>query len=174
MATLLYAVETPKIGGDTLVADAILAYEALPEETKLRLQGLKGEHTADHIYGPGGVYEKRASEDTKGTQTQAAEHVKGSVYHPIVRTHPETGEKILYVSGAFVMSMTGLPEPEASDLLKELIEHVTKAEFVSRIRWQPGTLVMWDNRSTQHYALNDYAGHRREMLRVVVEGDRPV
>lgn len=174
MATMLYAVETPEVGGDTLVADGIQAYEALPEDTQARIADLKGEHTADHIYGPGGVYENRSTEDMKGTRTRAAEHVKGSVYHPIVRTHPETGEKILYVSDAFVVSIADLPEVDSKPLLRDLIEHVTKAEFVTRIRWRPGTLVMWDNRSTQHYALNDYAGHRREMLRVVVEGDRPV
>ena len=166
--------EVPEEGGDTLLADAIMAYNALPESTREAISELQAEHSAEHIYGVGGFYADRASADTQGTQTQAMEQAVGSVLHPITRTHPDTGEKILYINGAFVIGIPDLPETEGRALLQELVEHSTRDEFVTRLKWQPGTLALWDNRSTQHYALNDYQGYRREMLRVVIEGDRPV
>jgi len=173
MGTMLYAVEVPEEGGDTLLADAIQAYEALPSETREHIADLSGVHSAEHIYGPGGFYQQRATGDATGTRTGNMEAARGSVEHPVVRTHPETGEKILYVNLAFTTGITGMPEEVARPLLSELVQHGVRDEFVTRLHWEPGTLAIWDNRSTQHYALNDYAGHRREMLRVVIEGDRP-
>jgi taurine dioxygenase len=173
MGTMLYAVEVPEKGGDTLLADAIQAYEALPSKTRERIADLSGVHSAEHIYGPGGFYQQRATGDASGTRTGNMEAARGSVEHPVVRTHPETGEKILYVNFAFTTGIAGMPEEEARPLLSELVQHGVRDEFVTRLHWEPGTLAIWDNRSTQHYALNDYAGHRREMLRVVIEGDRP-
>jgi len=173
MGTMLYAVEVPEVGGDTLLADAVRAYEALPDATRERIANLEAEHSAEHIYGVGGYYTSRATEATKGTRTRDLERAKGRTRHPVVRTHPETGEKILYVNGAFVVGLADLPEVESKALLADLVPHVTRDEFVTRLHWEPGTLAFWDNRSTQHYALNDYFGHRREMLRVVIEGDRP-
>lgn len=174
MGTMLYAVEVPREGGDTLLADAVRAYDALPAATKQRIAGLEAEHSAEHIYGEGGYYDDRASEHSSGTRTRDSELAKGRVRHPVVRTHPETGEKILYVNGAFVVGIPGLDTEEAVALRRELVAHVTDDAFVTRLQWAPGTLAFWDNRSTQHYALNDYAGQRREMWRVVIEGDRPV
>ena len=173
MGTLLYAVEVPDEGGDTLLADGVRAYEALPEETRERIAKLQGVHSAEHIYGVGGIYEKRAQNEDAGTRTRNTSAATGSVLHPVVRTHPETGEKILYVNLAFTTGIDGLDEAEARPLLTELVDHAVDESFVTRLHWEPGTLALWDNRSTQHYALNDYAGTRREMLRVVVEGDRP-
>jgi taurine dioxygenase len=173
MGTLLYAVEVPARGGDTLLADAVQAYASLPRDTQERIANLSGVHSAEHIYGVGGFYERRAAAGEAGTRTRNMEAARGRVEHPVVRTHPETGEKILYVNLAFTVGIAGLPEEEARPLLSELIQHANRPEFVTRLSWQPGTLAIWDNRSTQHYALNDYAGQRREMLRVVVEGDRP-
>jgi taurine dioxygenase len=172
MGTLLYAVEVPATGGDTLLADSVQAYESLPHEMRERIAGLSGVHSAEHIYGVGGFYASRASNGS-GTRTRDMETATGRVEHPVVRTHPETGEKILYVNLAFTVGIAGLPDAEAKPLLSELIQHAVKPEFVTRLRWEPGTLALWDNRSTQHYALNDYSGARREMLRVVIEGDRP-
>jgi taurine dioxygenase len=173
MATMLYAVEVPEKGGDTLLADAVQAYESLPRETRKRIADLSGVHSAEHIYGEGGVYQDRASGKSAGTRTHDMQAARGRVEHPVVRTHPETHEKILYVNLAFTVGVAGLSEDEARPLLSELVKHTVRPEFVTRLHWEPGTLAIWDNRSTQHYALNDYAGHRREMLRVVVEGDRP-
>ena len=173
MGTMLYAVETPDEGGDTLLADGIRAYEALPAETKARIQDLKGLHSGEHVYGVRGVYRDRARGAASGTKTRDMEAARGRVAHPVVRTHPETGEKILYVNLAFTVGIEGMADDEARPLLNELIRHATSPPFVTRLHWEPGTLAMWDNRSTQHNALNDYTGQRREMLRVVIEGDRP-
>jgi len=174
MGTMLYAVEVPPEGGDTLLADAVQAYAALPAETKARIGPLTGVHSSEHIYGPGGVYEQRAASGDSGTRTRDMEAARGSTRHPVVRTHPETGEKILYVNLAFTVGVDELPDAESRPLLNELCRHATDSAFVTRLRWEAGTLAFWDNRSTQHYALNDYSGHRREMWRVVIEGDRPV
>jgi taurine dioxygenase len=174
MGTLLYAVEVPEKGGDTLLADAVQAYASLPRETQERIAGLSGLHSAEHIYGVGGFYQRRAAAGDAGTRTRNLEAARGRVEHPVVRTHPETGEKILYVNLAFSVGIAGLPDEEARPLISELTRHAVRPEFVTRLRWEPGTLAIWDNRSTQHYALNDYAGQRREMLRVVIGGDRPV
>ncbi len=174
MGTMLYAVETPEDGGDTLLADAVRAWEALPAETRKRIDGLRALHSAEHVYGVGGFYQDRAQGAASGTKTRGMDAVQGRVSHPLVRTHPETGEKILYVNLAFTVGIEGMPDEEARPLLNELIQHATSKPFVTRLQWQPGTLAMWDNRSTQHCALNDYRGQRREMLRVVIEGDRPV
>ncbi|MEM7409693.1 MAG: TauD/TfdA family dioxygenase [Myxococcota bacterium] len=173
MGTLLYAVEVPEEGGDTLLADAVRAYAALSPATQARIADLSAEHSAAHIYGAGGYYDQR-NQGSASTRTKAAELAQGKVQHPVVRTHPETGEKILYVNLAFTVGIADLPESESRELLGELVQHVTDDAFVTRLHWEPGTLAIWDNRSTQHYALNDYTGHRREMLRVVIEGDRPV
>ena len=173
MGTMLYAVETPDVGGDTLLADAVRAYAALPAETKARIDGLVGLHSAEHVYGEGGYYERRAKGAASGTKTRDMQAARGRVAHPIVRTHPETGEKILYVNLAFTVGIEGMADAEARPLLNDLIRHATSEPFVTRLQWAPGTLAMWDNRSTQHNALNDYRGQRREMLRVVIEGDRP-
>ncbi len=174
MGTLLYAVETPDEGGDTLLADAVLAYDALPDDVKAEIDELQAEHSAEHVYGPGGAYEKRATGKASGTKTRNVDAAKGRTAHPIVRTHPETGEKILYVNLAFTVGIVGRSDDEARPLLNRLIEHAVDDAFVTRLKWAPGTLALWDNRSTQHYALNDYRGARREMWRVVVEGDRPI
>jgi len=174
MGTLLYAVETPEQGGDTLMADAVLAYDALPRELKAEIDGLEAEHSAEHVYGPGGAYEKRAKGEASGTKTRNVDAARGRTVHPLVRTHPETGERILYVNLAFTVGIVGRDDAEARPLLNQLIKHAVDDRFVTRLHWEPGTLALWDNRSTQHYALNDYRGHRREMWRVVIEGDRPV
>jgi taurine dioxygenase len=173
MGTLLYAVEVPEKGGDTLLADAVQAYACLPRDMQERIADLSGLHSAEHIYGVGGFYERRAAGGDAGTRTRNMDAARGRVEHPVVRTHPETGEKILYVNLAFTVGIAGLPEEEARPLLSELVQHAVRPEFVTRLNWEPGTLAIWDNRSTQHYAQNDYAGQRREMLRVVIEGDRP-
>ena len=174
MGTMLYAVEVPEEGGDTLLADAVMAFNALPVDTAAKIANMRAEHSAEHIYGPGGFYANRSGESEQGTRTMQMEQATGSVLHPVVRTHPETGEKILYVNGAFVIGIPDCGEEDDRQLLADLVAHSTREDFVTRLKWQPGTLAFWDNRSTQHYALNDYQGHRREMLRVVIEGDRPV
>jgi taurine dioxygenase len=99
---------------------------------------------------------------------------EGQVGHPMVRTIPETGEKVLYVNLAFTVGIEGRETDEARPFLNVLIKHAVDDAFVTRLKWKPGTLAVWDNRSTQHFAVNDYEGQRREMLRVVIAGERPV
>jgi taurine dioxygenase len=174
MGTMLYAVETPDEGGDTLLADCVLAYDALSNETKDEIKDLVALHSAEHVYGKGGIYEKRATGKVSGTQTANMDAAEGQVGHPMVRTIPETGEKVLYVNLAFTVGIEGRETDEARPFLNELTKHAVDDAFVTRLKWKPGTLAVWDNRSTQHYALNDYEGQRREMLRVVIAGERPV
>jgi len=174
MGTMLYAVETPDEGGDTLLADCVLAYQALPDDLKCEIAALTGLHSAEHVYGKGGYYENRSESNEGGTRTGNTDAANGRVGHPIVRTIPETGEKVLYVNLAFTVGIEGREDDEARTLVNQLIKHAVDEAFVTRLKWQPGTLALWDNRSTQHYALNDYSGERREMLRVVIQGDRPI
>ncbi len=171
MGTILYAREVPSNGGDTLVANMILAYEALSPVMREMLDGLVAIHSAERVYAPGGAYEGRANAASTGVNTTEAANKR--VEHPVVRTHPETDQKLLYVDRAFTLHVKGLRAEESRMLLDYLCDHVTKTEFCTRVQWHRDTLAFWDNRCTQHYALNDYPGERREMHRVVIEGDRP-
>ena len=169
LGSVLYAKEIPPFGGDTLFANMELAYQTLPEETKQRIAGL----SATHSSGDASVYSEHYSgmKPLNGAARQAI--------HPVVRTHPETGRKILFVNYMFTRNIVGLGEQEGRTLLAELIDHSTRPEFTCRIRWAPGTVVMWDNRSVLHNAVTDFfeargnAGYRRVMQRVTIEGDRP-
>lgn len=170
LGTLLYAVEVPKAGGDTLFSNAYLAYETLSDGMKQMLEGLIGVFDSDKGYAGGRTAQiSKLGEMGKAviaTETFVAEH-------PIVRTHPETGRKALYVSRAHTLRFKNMTVEESTPLINYLADHVVRPEFQCRLRWQPGTLAIWDNRCTQHHALNDYQGQRRHMHRVTIEGDRP-
>ncbi|MCC6296011.1 MAG: TauD/TfdA family dioxygenase [Pseudomonadales bacterium] len=163
----LYAIEIPPLGGDTLFANMVLAYETLPEDIKARIQGLK-------------VVNSSAKADVTKTREDRLKEVGGSAprqefvsIHPVVRTHPETGEKILYVNEGHAIHFDGWTEADSLPLLEALYKHQRKPEFQCRFRWSPGALAMWDNRSCQHYPVNDYHGHRRLLHRISLKGDRP-
>ena len=169
LGSILYAVEIPEFGGDTLFANQHAAYDALSDTMKGMLDGLSATHSADRQYGEGGKSTKSKAINTKNVELAAR-----VVEHPVVRTHPESGRKGLYVNGAFTGKIRGMRPDESDALLGFLYQHAVREAFTCRVQWQPGTLVMWDNRSVQHHALHDYAGQRRHVRRITVQGDTPV
>lgn len=168
LGSILYAVEVPPYGGDTLFANQHLAYETLPDDLEARVEELVALHSAGPQYAEGGYSTRSRSMRTRGSDAAGA-----VVRHPVVRTHPETGRKGLYVNRAFTIGIEGMADDEAAALLKRLFVHATREPFTCRFRWQPGSVAMWDNRSVQHFALHDYRGHRRRMQRITIRGDRP-
>jgi len=168
LGSLLYAVEIPPAEGDTLFANMYLAYEALPDETKHRLEGLTAAHS--YLASFEGKTKIGAGRDTLSEEQKAQLR---EVVHPVVRTHPETGRKALYVNPGFTVRIEGLPEREAADLLDELIAHTAKPAFQYRHVWQPHDLVFWDNRCAMHHATTYDRQYARHMHRTTVKGDRP-
>ncbi|MEM7253410.1 MAG: TauD/TfdA family dioxygenase [Pseudomonadota bacterium] len=169
LGTLLYAKEVPTSGGDTMFSNGYLAYEGLSAPLRETLEGLRAVHSAVRAHGPRattgqGAFREKASQKAEATQ---------ETIQPVVRTHPETGRKALFVNRVFTLRFDGWTAGESAPLLRYLYDHMTQPEYVCRIRWREGTLVLWDNRCTQHYALNDYHGQRRVMHRLMIEGDRP-
>lgn len=168
LGSILYAVELPPFGGDTLFANQHAAYDALSDTMKGMLDGLVGLHSAGPQYGAGGY-----STQSKSMATKNADLAAKVVEHPIVRTHPENGLKGLYINQAFTVGIKGMKKDESNAILGFLFRHAVREHFTCRVQWRPGTLVMWDNRSVQHYALHDYVGQRRHVRRITVKGDRP-
>jgi taurine dioxygenase len=168
--SLLYAKEVPQRDGrplgDTVFANAIAAYEALPETMKRRLDGLK----AIHRYSA----RRRVDDSPRPKLTQAQLDETPDIAHPIVRTHPFTGRKSLYITAGECIGIEGMPEDEAVDLIAELDAHCVRPEFLYRHKWQVGDLLMWDNTSSMHLAICDYAlPERRLMHRTTVIGTVP-
>lgn len=169
LGSILYAVEVPETGGDTLFANQHAAYDAMSDGLKELLDGLRAIHSAGPQYQEGGY-----STLSKAMKTKNAERASDVVVHPVVPTHPENGRKALYVNRAFTTGILGMYPHESAALLRILHEQATREAFTCRFRWQPGSVAMWDNRSVQHYAMFDYAGQRRHMRRVTIKGDTPV
>ena len=165
MGSVLVARELPPSGGDTLFASMGAAWDSLSPGLQKTLEGLRAWHTADHIYGPRGFL----SNSDQGVDLKGRELTTG-VFHPVCIRHPDTGRKLLYVNSGFTTHFEGWTRDESLTLLTSLFGVGMRAEFQCRLEWQPGTVAMWDNRSTWHYALNDYHGHRRLMHRITIDG----
>ena len=170
LGTCLYARESPAVGGDTIWTNQMHAFEALSPALQKTLQGLRVMHSARRSYGPQGAY---ADDDLKSMRIQASEAALAEQPHPCIRTHPETGRSILFVNWVYAIRFEGMSEEESAPLLDFLNRHSQRPEFQIRFRWRAGSLALWDNRSTQHIAVNDYPGYRRVMDRVTIAGDRP-
>lgn len=169
MAGILYALETPPAGGDTMFANQYLAYEALSDGMRALLDGMKAVHNDTRVAGPNvGVNVGRSSRVRDDDEWRPTESV-----HPVVRTHPETGRKGLFVNISYTRRFEDMTEAESAPLLDFLFEHAARPEFTCRFRWEPGSVAFWDNRCVNHIAVNDYYGYRRDMRRVQVAGDRP-
>ncbi|MDG3009517.1 taurine dioxygenase [Rhodococcus sp. D2-41] len=163
LGSVLRALEVPPVGGDTLWADMGNAYDCLPDEIKARIDPLEAVHDFVPSFG--------RSMDPERLAKMREQYPP--VRHPVVRTHPETGRKLLFVNSLFTTHIADIDPVEGAELLRLLIEQAKVPDFQCRLRWQPGTIAFWDNRATQHYAASDYFPHRRVMERVTVLGDVP-
>ena len=171
LATLLYALETPARGGDTLFTSTYAAYDALSEGMRAMVDPLVGVNSAS-LKVTGG--RRKMHSTIGGMKVQDIEHADGyEAEHPVARTHPDTGRKALYLSRSHTIRFRDMSEEESRPLIDFLQAHQIRPEFTCRVRWSPGTLTVWDNRCTQHSAVNDYHGQRRRMRRLTVGAQTP-
>ena len=169
--TLLYAVELPPVGGDTIWASQYLAYEALSDGMKALLDPLRAVHTGWPHGTSGPSPDVPVSKSVRMVRNDPS--ADREVLHPVVRVHPVTGRKALFVNPVYTQRFEGMTAAESKPLLDYLHQHSTRAEFCCRFKWSPGTLTMWDNRCLMHLAVNDYDGHRRLLYRTTTAGEAP-
>jgi len=167
MASMLLAREVPSHGGDTLFASMTAAYDALSPGMRRMLEGLYAVNSSAK------ADVTRTREDRIRSDGRSDAKKAYVAEHPVVRTHPETGRKALYVNVAHTVRFVGMTEEESAPLLAYLYQHQIRPEFTCRFVWRPGSIAFWDNRCTQHNPINDYHGFRRVMHRITLEGDRP-
>ncbi len=168
MGSMLHALELPPYGGDTLFANQYLAYEGLSAPMRAFLDGLAARNSSAK------ADISRTREDmirAAGGEAQTAEEYVA--FHPVVRSHPETGRRALYVNVAHTEGFEGMTDEESAPILDFLFRHQVKPEYTCRFAWRPGSIAFWDNRATQHNPVNDYHGFRRVMRRITLVGDRP-
>jgi taurine dioxygenase len=163
LGAVLQLREVPPVGGDTMWADMAAAYDNLSDEVKARIEGATAVH--DYIPGFARFFGPERLAPLQGEFPP--------VEHPVVRTHPETGRKLLFVNTSFTTRITGMDRAESDRLLSHLVAQAHVPEYQVRFRWQAGDVAFWDNRATQHYAVDDYAPYRRVAERVAIAGDRP-
>jgi len=164
--SLLYAVELPAVGGDTMWTTTRAAYDTLAEPLQRFCDGLTAIHFDPHY---AQVIADGGGQDWDGKHLERLWPVE----HPVVRVHPETGRRNLFVNPQFTVALKDFPGPQGNGLLRLLYDHMIQPHFTVRYRWRPGTLAFWDNRATMHYGVFDYEGSRRIMHRVTLRGDRP-
>jgi taurine dioxygenase len=165
IGSILYAVEVPEWGGDTLFASQAAAYDALSPGLKQTLEGLNAVHSAGREYSAQG----HSAQKRRSMSVVEAEGAVGEYVHPVVLVHPESGRKALYVNPAFTMRIDGWSTRESRPLLEFLFQHSRYEAFTCRFTWAKGSVAFWDNRQVWHFALNDYPGQRRHMRRVTVD-----
>src|SRR5438552_2069301 len=167
MASMLIAREVPPAGGDTLFANMYQAYETLSDGMRRLLDGLVAINSSAR------ADVSRTREDRLKDSARADAKKEYVATHPVVRVHPETGRRALYVNVAHTVGFEGMTEEESAPILDYLFRHQTRPELTCRFRWRPGSLAFWDNRCAQHNAINDYQSHRRVMHRITLAGDKP-
>jgi alpha-ketoglutarate-dependent taurine dioxygenase len=167
MASMLVARDVPAAGGDTEFANMYLAYETLSDGMRRLLDGLVAVNSS------AAADVSRTREDRLKDSARADARKEYAAAHPVVRVHPETGRRALYVNVAHTVRFEGMTEEESAPLLQYLYRHQVRPEFTCRFRWRPGSLAFWDNRCAQHNAINDYHGHRRLLHRITLAGDKP-
>jgi len=170
--TILRSQVIPPVGGDTLYCDCARAYEALSSTMKEILAPLKAIHSAARPYGSQGSFAKETAKRTM--QIISSKEAEKTHTHPLIRTHPVTGRKALFISPVYTVGIEGLSPAEADGILGLLFKHMVQDEFIYRHKWQAGMVLMWDNRCTMHLAEGGYDGHLRLMHRTTVAGDTPV
>jgi alpha-ketoglutarate-dependent taurine dioxygenase len=179
--TTLRSVEIPPFGGDTTWANSALAYAMLSDTYRRMIDGLRVHFSLRDVLkasqeavevSDSPIGRLAASRDSPTLSDDLLRKIKGNL-HPIIRTHPVTGEKALYVDPSYGIGILGMPAEESAPILRFLTEHLTQPAFGCRLRWEPAMLVIWDNRLCVHQAYNDYQGYRRELYRTTVRGEQP-
>ena len=162
LGSILRAIEVPEVGGDTLFANMALAYERLDDETKEQITGKYAVHDIARVFA------KRLNKSVEELHDKYP-----PMTHPVIRTHPETGQRVLYVNAAFTSHIVDMDSKESEELLNRLYRTASNPEIQCRFRWEAGSMAFWDNRACQHFAASDYFPHVRIMERVTIAGDRP-
>lgn len=163
LGSILHLHTVPPVGGDTLFASQIAAYDALSPQMKTYLEGLTATHAGEHVYRSHNQRDGRAETGRKYP----------SAVHPVIRTHPVSGKKLIFVNETFTLRINELPQAESEAVLRFLYAHATKAEFQARFRWEKDSVAFWDNRAVQHMALWDYYPQTRSGYRATITGDKP-
>lgn len=168
MNTMLRAVEVPALGGDTLWVNTRVAFEHLPQKLKEQLIDMKALHSHSFLI-KDRDYAKKYEEEhgTSNLRKQKNSNTKMQ-YHPVIRQHPQTGKDVLFVNPGYTVKFEGCSREKSEPLLSTLYDHCLRPEFQCRFKWDKGSIAMWDNSQTWHYAVNDYSGFRREMHRIVI------
>lgn len=169
LGSALLAREVPSTGGDTLFTHMAAVFDSLSDGLKDMLRTMKARHSSRHVFGASRYATEEQQKEWEGRMKNADAALQDAV-HPVVITHPESGREVLYVNGGFTLGFEGWTDEESKPLLDYLYSVAVRPEFTCRLAWRKGSLALWDNRSTWHYALNDYPGERRYMHRITIEG----
>jgi taurine dioxygenase len=171
--TMLHALDVPARGGDTCFVNLQRAYDALSDGMKAMLAGLGAVHEGGRFYGSNGVFFGEDDRGVRHLHVLQRREADGEVSHPVVRRHPVTGRGGLFVNQAYTLRLDGMTAEESRPILGFLYEWCRRPEFTYRHAWRPGDVTLWDNRATQHKAINDYDGERRRMWRITLAGETP-